>query len=170
MSDVQGIKRWGECLMHRGAGAHSLAIVMFSVSVTADCSASPDEVIALAGTDFSPHRAKVWPNVTNKRLAVHARGDTFVDVTEGGTGIAWLFWERCRYDWSCAGTVKATVIESNVLEPGSTFELRVTPAAGGTKVEMTLDRRFRRSLAGRTAASSTTSPASPVLGGCCAAQ
>ena len=119
------------------------------VDVAADSSATPEQVLALAGTDFSPERADVWPNVTERRLEVHERGDSHVDVTEGGTGPARWFWERCRYDWSEPGTVKATVINSNVIEPGSTFELRVTPNGDGCSVEMTLDRRFRRCSAGR---------------------
>jgi hypothetical protein len=124
---------------------------MLRITVTAETSARPDQVLALAGTDFSAQRARVWLNVTEKRLEVHARGDTNADVTEGGTGIARFFWERCRYDWSQPGTVKATVIDSNVLEPGSTWELRVAPQAGGSTVEMTLERRFRHGVAGRTA-------------------
>ena len=119
------------------------------VDVAADSSATPAQVLALAGTDFSPARANVWPNVTERRLEVHERGDSHVDVTEGGTGPARWFWERCRYDWSEPGTVKATVINSNVIEPGSTFELRVTPNGDGCRAEMTLDRRFRRCSAGR---------------------
>jgi hypothetical protein len=42
-----------------------------------------------------------------------------------------------------------------VLEPGSTWELRVRPrqgGGGGSAVEMTFARRFRRSAAGRVGA------------------
>jgi hypothetical protein len=39
-------------------------------TVTATTSASPERVLALAGTDFSADRAKVWSNVAVKRLAV----------------------------------------------------------------------------------------------------
>ena len=90
--------------------------------------------------------------MTTRRLEVHERGETYVDVTEGGTSIARYFWERSRYDWSQPGTVKATVIDSNVLAAGSTFELRVAPGHnGGCEVEMTLRRDFKRSAAGRIA-------------------
>jgi hypothetical protein len=90
--------------------------------------------------------------VTTRKLEVHERGETYVDVTEGGTSIARYFWERGRYDWSQPGTVKATVIDSNVLAAGSTFELRAAPGqGGGCAVEMTLQRDFRRSAAGRIA-------------------
>jgi len=122
------------------------------VTVTAESSASPQQVLALAGTDFSAHRAKIWPNVSEKRLEVHGRGDTHIEVTEGATGIAGFAWERSRYDWSHPGTVKQTVLDSNVLEPGSTWELRVAPRDGGASaVTMTLERRFCRSPAGRFA-------------------
>jgi hypothetical protein len=40
-------------------------------------------------------------------------------VTEGATGIAWFAWERTRYDWSRPGIVEQTVLDSNVVEPGS---------------------------------------------------
>lgn len=123
---------------------------MLSITVTAETSASPEQVLALAGTDFSAHRAKVWPNVTTRKLEVHERGDSWIEVTEGATGIAWFAWERTRYDWSEPGTVKQIVLDSNVLEPGSTWELRITASeGGGSTVEMMLERRFRRSLAGR---------------------
>lgn len=122
---------------------------MLKVSVKEESSATPEQVLALAGTDFSARRAEIWPNVTTRKLEVHERGETYVDVTEGGTSIARFFWERCRYDWSRPGGVKATVIDSNVIAAGSTFELRVAPGdEGGSVVEMTIARRFRRSPAG----------------------
>jgi hypothetical protein len=123
---------------------------MLHITVTAETIATPEQVLALAGTDFSAHRAKIWANVTEKRLEVHAQGDTHADVTEGGTGIAWFAFERSRYDWSEPGTVKQSVLDSNVLEPGSTWELRVAPrGGGGSTIEMTLKRNFRDSIAGR---------------------
>jgi hypothetical protein len=122
---------------------------MLKVTVKEHSAASPEQVLALAGTDFSAHRAQIWPNVTTRKLEVHERGNAYVDVTEGGTSIARYFWERCRYDWSQPGTVKATVIDSNVVAPGSTFELRVAPhEGGGSEVEMTIVRGFKLSLAG----------------------
>jgi hypothetical protein len=125
---------------------------MLKITVKEHSSASPAEVLALAGTDFSAHRARIWPNVTTRKLEVHERGETYADVTEGGTSIARYFWERSRYDWSQPGTVKATVIDSNALAAGSTFELRVAPGHnGGCEVEMTLRRDFKPSAAGRIA-------------------
>jgi hypothetical protein len=127
---------------------------MLHITVRAETSASPEQVLALAGTDFSPHRAKIWPNVTEKRLEVHEQGDTYVVVTERGTGIASFAWERSRYEWPEPGAVRQSVLDSNVLEPGSSWELRVAPrGGGGSTIEMTLMRTFRRSAAGRVAAS-----------------
>jgi hypothetical protein len=92
----------------------------------------------------------VWTNVKAKHLEVHERGETFAEVTEG-TWVAGLFWERCRYDWSQPGLVKATVIDSSVFEPGSTWELRATPSDGGSEVEIVLHRGFRHGPKGRIA-------------------
>ena len=125
---------------------------MLTITVNEHSTASAEEVLALAGSDFSANRAQIWPNVTTRKLEVHERGETYVDVTEGGTSIARYFWERSRYDWSEPGTVKATVIDSNALAAGSTFELRLAPGqGGGCDVEMTLRRDFKRSAAGRIA-------------------
>jgi hypothetical protein len=64
------------------------------VTVSAETSASPEQVLA-AARDFSEHRAEIWPNVEAKRLQVHQRGDTSAEVTEG-TMVLGVFWERCR--------------------------------------------------------------------------
>jgi len=53
--------------------------------------------------------------------------------------------ERSRYEWPEPDRVTATVLDSNVLKAGSTFELRATAReGGGSRVEMILRRRFRR--------------------------
>ena len=117
---------------------------MLNITVVAKSAASPERVLALAGTDFSARRAKVWGNVKESRLAVHERGATHVEVTEYGTGPAWFAWERSRYDWSQPGSVTATVTDSNVYAvPGSSWELRASPNANGSRVEMIWVRRFR---------------------------
>ena len=127
-----------------GVESHKLTI-----RVAAKTSSPPERVLD-AGRDFSERRADVWPNVTSKHLEVHERGETFADVTEG-TWVVGLFWERCRYDWSQAGLVKATVIDSSVFEPGSTWELRATPCDGGSEVEIVLHRGFRAGPKGKIA-------------------
>ena len=102
---------------------------MFPVTLIAETSASPMRYSRSRGPT-SPQRAKIWPNVTAKRLQLHPRGDRFAEVTEGGTNIAHFPWERSRCDWSQPGTVKQTVIDTNVLEPGSTCQLCVVPREG----------------------------------------
>ena len=103
-----------------------------------------------AAHDFSPRRADVWPNVRRRHLEVHESGENFADVTEG-TWVVGLFWERNRYDWSQPGSVKATVIDSNIFQPGSTWELRATARDRGSEVELVLHRGFRRGPKGRIA-------------------
>jgi hypothetical protein len=123
---------------------------VLTISVNAESSASPEQVLE-AARDFSPRRAKVWLNARPKYLKVHEEGEDFADVTEG-TWIVGRFWERNRYDWSQRGLVKATVIESNIFEPRTTWDIRATPRNGGSTVEMTLARAFRRGPKGRFAA------------------
>jgi hypothetical protein len=81
---------------------------------------------------------------------VHAQGASFAEVTEGFRPPFGRVWERSRYKWE-PGLIGQTVIDSNVLAPGSTWELKVSPSAGGSNVEMRLRREFRRSAKGRTA-------------------
>jgi Polyketide cyclase / dehydrase and lipid transport len=117
--------------------------------VRAETATSPEQVIELAGRDFSPRRARIWPNVRESRLVVHDQGDNWAEVTEGGTGPAHFVWERSRYEWSQPGTVTSRVVDSNAFLPGTTFELRARPHDGGSTVEMVLDRRFRPAGWGR---------------------
>ena len=86
---------------------------MLTITVQAESSSTPERVLE-AGRDVSPRRAKVWSNVNANHLEVHERGENFAEVTEGAW-IVGLFWERSRYEWSQPGSVKATVIDSNVL-------------------------------------------------------
>lgn len=117
------------------------------IAVSAHTSMSAEQVLA-AACDFSERRPQLWPNVKAKHFVVHGEGEEFADVTEG-IWIAGLFWERSRYDWSAPGAVTATVTESNVIRPGSTFALRAVPSEGGSDVQMTLFRTFRGGPKGR---------------------
>jgi len=47
--------------------------------------------------------------------------------------------------------VLATVLDSNVLAPDSTWELTVIPIDGGTRVETVFQREFARGVRGRIA-------------------
>ena len=117
------------------------------VTVSAESSASPEQVLA-AGRDFSPRRAQIWPNVEAKRLEVHERGDSWAEVTEG-TMVLGVFWERCRYEWSEPTQVTATVIESNVFKPGSSWQLQASPRnGGGSVVATTVVRDYRNGFKG----------------------
>ena len=120
-----------------------------TIQVTAHSPLSPQRVLE-AARDFSERRADVWPNVRRRHLTIHESGESFADVTEG-TWVVGLFWERNRYDWSTPGTVRATVIDSSIFEPGSTWELRATARGGGSQVQMVLNRGFRSGPKGRIA-------------------
>jgi len=118
------------------------------VRVRADSSASATDVLA-AASDFSERRIRIWPNVSARRYEVHVEGDGFAEVTEAA--LQGFFWERSRYEWSPGGPVRQTVIESNGLLPGSSWELTATPAAEGSRVEVLFRRRFKRTPKGRIA-------------------
>ena len=125
-------------------GSHQLTI-----NVSAKTTSPPRQVLE-AAHDFSNRRANVWPNVRSRHLTVHESGENFADVTEG-TWVVGLFWERNRYEWSRPGSVKATVIDSNIFQPGSTWEIRATARDSGSEVELVLHRGFRRGPKGRIA-------------------
>jgi hypothetical protein len=122
---------------------------MTTIHVTIQSRLSPERVLA-AGYDFSPRRAEIFPAVSIPHFEVHELGETSVDVTEGTPVGVGVNWERCRYDWSQPGSVKALVTDSNVYRPaGSSWELRATPAESGSKVEMIWIREFTHDPRGR---------------------
>ncbi len=96
-------------------------------------------------TDFGPDRARWWPNVDDARFKVHDVGPDWAEVTEGNA----MGWERERYTWdAAAGTVAIDTLNSNLWGPGSGWRYELTPAAGGTDVQVTLT-RVPESLRGR---------------------
>lgn len=122
---------------------------MTTIRVVADTTLPPDRVL-FAAHDFSERRAEIFPAVSVPKLEVHARGETSADVTEGTRAGFGDNWERCDYDWSSPGSVKATVKESNVYAvPGSSWELKATRSDTGSRVEMIWIREFRRNARGR---------------------
>jgi Polyketide cyclase / dehydrase and lipid transport len=122
---------------------------MPTVHVTTNSRLSPDRVLA-AGYDFSARRAEIFPAVSTKYLEVHELDEASADVTEGTSAGIGVNWERCHYDWSEPGSVTATVIDSNVYAPRSSrWELRATPAEGGTTVEMIWEREFKPGARGQ---------------------
>jgi hypothetical protein len=111
---------------------------------TEHTSLSPSQTMALI-TDFGPDRVSRWPNLDASHFEVHDQGPNWAEVTEGTS----MAWERERYSWDVsAGTVEVETLDSNLWGPGSGWRYRLTPAAGGTDVQVTLT-RTPRSLVGR---------------------
>jgi hypothetical protein len=115
---------------------------MAQVHVVEETSLSPERVLE-AARDFSERRAELWPDVHVAHLQIHERGENFAEVTEGNPWPIGYVWERLRYDWSEAGVVKGTVIDSNIFKPGSTWEIRATANNGGSRVEVIGVRHLR---------------------------
>ena len=108
---------------------------MLTIKVAAETALTPQRVLD-AAHDFADRRAEVWPNVRAKHLMVQARGENYAEVTEG-TWVVGLFWERNRYEWSQPGSVKATVLDSNIFRtaaklPGSRPSRQPTRMVGET--------------------------------------
>jgi hypothetical protein len=100
-------------------------------------------VVLAAAHDFSERRETTFPAVSSRRLKVHDQQNSEADVTEGTRAGPIVNWERCRYDWSAPGCVKATVTGSNVYKPSvSYWEIKATLDGGGSRVEMTWAREF----------------------------
>ena len=112
------------------------------VQVVEESTASPETVLE-AARNFSPRRAELWRDVYVEHLTVHDRGETWAEVTEGNPWPIGLVWERLRYDWSQPGSLIGTVVESNLFKPGSTWEIRATPAGTGSRVEISAVRRLK---------------------------
>lgn len=122
---------------------------MTTIHVTTHTRLSPERVLT-AGYDFSARRSEIFPAVSTQHTEVHELSQTSADVTEGTPAGVGINWERCRYDWSQPGSVKAIVTDSNVYQPpNSSWELRATQTEGGTKVDMIWMRDFAHSARGR---------------------
>ena len=117
---------------------------MSTIRIVLHSSLPPERILA-AARDFTERREEIFPAVSLKHMEVHQLGATSADVTESTPVGLGMNWERCDYDWSERGMVKAPVKDSNVYEPaGSTWELRAEPMDRGSRVEMIWARRFRR--------------------------
>ena len=111
---------------------------------TVHTSLSPSEVVGLF-TDFGPDRASRWPNVDDKHFKVHDQGPDWAEVTEGNA----MGWERERYSWdAAAGTVAIDTLDSNLWGQGSGWRYELAETAGGTDVQVTLN-RVGKSLRGK---------------------
>jgi hypothetical protein len=119
-----------------------------TVHVAEETSLPPERVLE-AARDFSPRRADLWPDVHVEHFELHDAGETWAEVTEGNPWPLGLVWERLRYDWSQPGSVKGTVVDSNIFKPGSTWEIRATAVdGGGSRVEV-IGVRHLRGVRGR---------------------
>ncbi len=116
--------------------------VMPKVHVIDETSVSPERVLE-AARDFSDRREDLWPDVHVAHLQIHEKGENFAIVTEGNPWPIGYVWERLHYDWSEAGVVKGTVVDSNIFKPGSTWEIRAKPKNGGSRVEVIGVRHLR---------------------------
>jgi hypothetical protein len=122
---------------------------MTTIHITTRSRLSPERVLE-AGYDFSTRRAEIFPADSIPYFEVHELSHSSADVTEGTPAGVGINWERCRYDWSQRGSVKAIVTDSNVYQPAnSSWELRATPADSGSKVEMIWIREFTHNPRGR---------------------
>jgi hypothetical protein len=117
---------------------------MPTTQFTVHTSLSPSAVTTLF-TDFGPDRASRWPNVDESHFTLHDQGPDWAEVTEGNR----MAWERERYSWDAdAGTIAIDTVDSNLWGPGSGWRYQLTPADGGTDVQVTLT-RVPKSLLGR---------------------
>jgi hypothetical protein len=130
-------------MTNAGPGTTTSIVLTNTTTVTA-------ERVLAAASDFSDRRTRIFPAVSVKHMTVHAIDATTADVTEGTRVGPLVLWERCRYDWSQPGCVVATVTDSNVYAvPGSLWTITAEPVDGGSLVEMTWTRGFRRRPLGR---------------------
>jgi hypothetical protein len=106
----------------------------------ANSAASPEQVID-AVKDFSERRAETWPNIDSYN--VNEVTTDFADVTEGTNALGKNFWARERYEWPEPGLVCTTTTDSNLFEPGSSWQLRATARDGGSRVEVVNDRKMK---------------------------
>jgi hypothetical protein len=80
---------------------------------------------------------------STSRIQVHETWENFAVVTEGNPWPIGYVWERLHYDWSEAGSVKGTVIDSNLFKPESTWEIHAEPANGGSRVDVIAVRHLK---------------------------
>ena len=105
---------------------------MTTLHLTRTTAATAQEFLA-ALTHFARGRSELFPNSMEEFLTVHAWGDDFADVTEGGRGT----WERLYYDWSDPTRVVLQTTASNVWggSSGHTYSFIRKPD-GTTDVEL----------------------------------
>jgi hypothetical protein len=112
---------------------------MAKIHYEADGAVSAERFIA-ALTDFGEGRPDLWPSLDTKFFHLFARGDTWAEVQEG-TDVLGGVWGRERYDWSEAGRVTLTLLESPDFRPGTVIDYRVAARPdGGCHVTVDFER------------------------------
>ena len=114
---------------------------MATIDFTLETDVPAGDVLA-AAVDFSADRPALWPTIDPGVYRVHHLGGTSAEVTEGSAFLGGI-WARERYDWSTPGMVRATVVDSNVFQPGSTWTLEAAETDGRTRVSVRSHRRAR---------------------------
>ena len=125
--------------------------------------AVPAPAVLAAAVDFSDRRPALWPTIEPSVYRVHAVGDSWAEVTEGSRFLGTI-WARERYDWATPGTVRATVVDSNVFQPGGTWQLRAHDAGHATRLTIRSLRRAR-GLRGRILGATLTVAGRSILAG-----
>ena len=122
---------------------------MATIRVVSETTVPPERVLR-AAYDFSERRAELFPAVELEHFEVHEIDATSADVTEGTkTGPFGTNWERCRYDFSQPGSVERPGDRLERLRAGrQQLEIRATPNADGSRVEMIWERRFKGNARG----------------------
>jgi hypothetical protein len=104
----------------------------------------PARVIG-AMVDFSERRPEIWPNLTARLYRLHELGPGTADVTEGTAIPRADVWERVTYEWT-ESVVRSVVTDGTIYEAGGTFEFRVEPHGGGSRISVDYDRRSKTLL------------------------
>ena len=100
---------------------------MATIHIKRSATVSPERFVA-ALTNFGPGRGKVFAYSHEASVTVHARADTWADVTEGSAAGTW---ERLHYDWSQPNVVRLTTTDSNTWSTGSGWVYTLTPRSDG---------------------------------------
>lgn len=121
---------------------------MRKITIVSETPLAPEQVLE-AAYDFSPRRAEIFPAVSEQRMRVYGVAGATADVTEGTSFGLGVNWERCDYDWSQPGVVRADVTDSNIYDPGPSYwTITAAPNGPNTRVEMTWARQFKRTPKG----------------------
>jgi hypothetical protein len=129
-------------------------------SFVLDVREPPEKVIA-AMVDFSERRPEIWPNLSAKLYQAHSVGENTADVTEGSDVPGGGVWARETYEWT-DDVVKSVITDSNIFQPGGTFDFRVEPQGSGTRIHFSTDRKAKTLIARLVGAFMQASKGAPI--------